>query len=107
MRKGTLFRTGQCAAALSPFRVIMKNYIFVRKGYVFCILLKRCDKACLVFTELREICSFFSYVYCISAIYTKVAEICVLIDNIGKGHFLTGHSEKGYNVSISKCRTHC
>ena len=33
--------------------------------------------------------------YTISVQYTKVAVDRLLIDNIGKGYFLTGHSEKG------------
>ena len=37
----------------------------------------------------------FFPMYTLSVQYTKVAEVCVLIDNIGKGYFLTGHSEKG------------
>ena len=39
---------------------------------------------------------FFLCTYTVSVQYTKVAEVCVLIDNIGKDYFLTGHSEKGY-----------
>ena len=60
----------------------------------FTCLLKHCHKGCLVVTELRERCSIFP-MYTLSVQYAKVAEVCVLIDNIGKGYFLTGHSEKG------------
>ena len=58
-------------------------------------LLKHCDKGCLVVTELREKCSIFP-MSTVSVQYTKVAKVCVLIDNIRKGYFLIGHSEKGY-----------
>ena len=75
MRKGTFFRAGQCAA-LSSFR-IEKNAIFVEKGYVFYNFTKGC----------------------------RSKRVSVLIYYIGKGFFLTGHSEKGYQ--FSKCRTHC
>ena len=48
---------------------------FLEKSYVFTILQK--------VAEVRE------YVY-----------TCVLINYIGKGYFLTGHSEKGYRFQI-------
>ena len=50
---------------------------------LFTCLLKRCDKWCLVVTELREKCSIFP-TYTASVQYTNVAEVCFLIDNIGK-----------------------
>ena len=53
------------------------------------------DKGYKVVTELREKCSIFP-MCTVSVQYKKVAKVCVLIDNIGKGYFLTGHSEKGY-----------
>ena len=64
--KGYFFQAGQCAA-LSSFRV-GKNAIFVEKGYVFYNFTKGC----------------------------RNKRVCVLINYIGKGYFLTGHSEKGY-----------
>ena len=51
----------------------------------FTSLLKRCDKGCLVVTELRKKCSIFP-MYTVSVQYTKVAEVLEsmrLIDNIG------------------------
>ena len=48
---------------------------FVGKGYVFFTsLLKRCDKGCLVVTELRKKSSIFP-MYTVSVQYTKVAEV--------------------------------
>ena len=61
----------------------------------FACLLKHYDKGCMVVTEVRKKCSIFpKYVCCISAIYKGCRSM--LIDNIGKGYFLTGHSEKGH-----------
>ena len=40
-----------------------------------------------VVTELRENTVFLLLVL---VQFTKVAEVCVLVDNIGKGYFLTG-----------------
>ena len=59
---------------------------------------------CLLNTAIRGIWSslsceknaLFFPMYTVSVQYKKVAKVCVLIDNIGKGYFLTGHSEKGY-----------
>ena len=67
MRKGTFFELG---SAQRCHHEGMKNAIFVGKGYVFFTsLLERGDKGCLVVTELRKKPQYFSYVYCISAIY--------------------------------------
>ena len=77
----------------------MKNAIIVGKGYVFFTsLLKRCDKECLVVTALRKKRSIFLCIQyqCNIQRLQKYKRVYVLIDNIGKDSFLTGHSEKGY-----------
>ena len=60
--------------ALSSFRV-GKMLFFEGKGYVF----DRFSKGC------------------------KSKRVCVLIYYIGKGYFLTGHSEKGYQFQNMYC----
>ena len=93
MRKGTFFELDSVQRC---HHLGSENAIFVGEGYCFfTCLLKYCDKGCSFVTELREKCSIFP-MYTASVQYTKVAKVCVLIDNIGKGYFLTGHSEKGY-----------
>ena len=66
MRKGTFFRAGQCAA-LSSFRV-RKMLFLLEKG--------------MFFTNFTKCC--------------RCKRVGVIIYYIGKGYFLTGHSEKGY-----------
>ena len=72
MRKVTFVRAGQCAA-LSSFRVGKMLFLY-EKGMFLTSWLKRCDKGCLVITELRKM-QYFSYVYCISAIYKSCRSI--------------------------------
>ena len=78
----------------------MKNAIFVGKGYgFFTSLLKRCHKGCLVVTELRKktVVFFLCILYqCNIQRLPKYKRVCVLMDNIGKGYYFAGHSEKGY-----------
>ena len=95
MRKGTFF---ELDSAQRCHHLVSETCYFCRRRVCvsFTCLLKHCDKVCLVVTELREKCSIFP-MYIDSVQYTKNAEVCVLIDNIGKGSFLTGHSEKGYH----------
>ena len=51
-----------------------KNASFVGKGYVFFTSrLKRCDKGCLVVTELQKNCSTFP-MYTVSVQYAKFTE---------------------------------
>ena len=64
--KGCFFRAGHCLA-LSSFRV-GKNASFVGKGYAFTNFSKGC----------------------------RSKRVCVIIYYTGKGCFLTGHNEKGY-----------
>ena len=68
--KGYFFRAGLCAALSSFYLIISgrKNAIFEGKGYIFYNFTKGC----------------------------RSKRVCVLIYYIGKGYFLTGHSEKGY-----------
>ena len=66
MRKGTFFRAGQCAA-LSSFRV--GKMLFLKEN-------------CMFFTNFTQCC--------------RSKTVCAIIYYIGKGYFLTGHSEKGY-----------
>ena len=91
--KGYFFRAGQCAV-LSSLLFLYEKDMFV----FFTSLLNRCGKGYLVVTELRKKLQYFP-MSTVSVKYTKVAEVlekCVLIDNLGKGYFLIGHSEKGY-----------
>ena len=96
--KGYFFRAGQCTA-LSSFRV-GKNATFVGNVYVnFTSLLKRCNKGCLVVTGLQKKTAvlFLCILYqCNTQRLQKYWIVCVLIDNIGTGYVLNGHSEKGY-----------
>ena len=67
--KGYFFRAGQCAA-LSSFRVGKMLILLSEKRvfFFFTSLLKRCDKGCLVVTELRKNCSIFP-MYTVSVLY--------------------------------------